>query len=87
MLGTIRQHAKWFANGAATKKMYLTVSHTEDAVSYTHLDVYKRQALNCYASVDGMAVSADSVLCIGTVSYTHLDVYKRQVHKLRLDIS
>ena len=23
MLGTIRQHAKWFANGAATKKMYL----------------------------------------------------------------
>ena len=23
-------------------------------------------ALNCYASVDGMAVSADSVLCIGT---------------------
>lgn len=25
----IRQHAKWFANGAATKKMYLTVSHTE----------------------------------------------------------
>ena len=26
----IRQHAKWFANGAATKKMYLTVSHTPD---------------------------------------------------------
>ncbi|MDO4167946.1 MAG: condensation domain-containing protein [Eubacteriales bacterium] len=25
----IEQHAKWFANGAATKKMYLTVSHTE----------------------------------------------------------
>ncbi len=24
----IAQHAKWFANGAATKKMYLTVSHT-----------------------------------------------------------
>lgn len=24
----IGQHAKWFANGAATKKMYLTVSHT-----------------------------------------------------------
>ena len=23
-------HSKWFANGAATKKMYLTVSHTED---------------------------------------------------------
>lgn len=26
----IQQHAKWFANGAATKKMYLTVSHTEN---------------------------------------------------------
>lgn len=26
----IPQHAKWFANGAATKKMYLTVSHTPD---------------------------------------------------------
>ena len=25
----ISQHSKWFANGAATKKMYLTVSHTE----------------------------------------------------------
>ena len=26
----IQTHAKWFANGAATKKMYLTVSHTPD---------------------------------------------------------
>ncbi len=26
----IPMHSKWFANGAATKKMYLTVSHTED---------------------------------------------------------
>lgn len=25
----VSQHSKWFANGAATKKMYLTVSHTE----------------------------------------------------------
>ena len=29
-LKDIKQHSKWFANGAATKKMYLTVSHTED---------------------------------------------------------
>ncbi len=28
-LEQIPQHSKWFANGAATKKMYLTVSHTE----------------------------------------------------------
>lgn len=26
----VPQHSKWFANGAATKKMYLTVSHTEN---------------------------------------------------------
>ena len=29
-LKSIPMHAKWFANGAATKKMYLTVSHTEN---------------------------------------------------------
>lgn len=29
-LENIPVHAKWFANGAATKKMYLTVSHTDD---------------------------------------------------------
>lgn len=29
-LMNIEQHSKWFANGAATKKMYLTVSHTEN---------------------------------------------------------
>lgn len=26
----VQQHSKWFANGAATKKMYLTVSHTDN---------------------------------------------------------
>ena len=29
-LKDIPMHSKWFANGAATKKMYLTVSHTEN---------------------------------------------------------
>jgi hypothetical protein len=29
-LKDIPMHSKWFANGAATKKMYLTVTHTED---------------------------------------------------------
>ncbi len=29
-LKDILMHSKWFANGAATKKMYLTVSHTEN---------------------------------------------------------
>ncbi|WP_255346269.1 condensation domain-containing protein [Butyrivibrio sp. VCD2006] len=30
LLKDIPIHTKWFANGAATKKMYLTVSHTQD---------------------------------------------------------
>ena len=29
-LKDIPMHSKWFANGAATKKMYLTVTHTDD---------------------------------------------------------
>ena len=58
------------------------------AVSYTHLDVYKRQVgsngnwlgvskwpLVLYGSVG----SNGNWLGVSTVSYTHLDVYKRQV--------
>ena len=41
------------------------------AVSYTHLDVYKRQIWYCI-------IFSGTVLCFGAVSYTHLDVYKRQ---------
>ena len=49
------------------------------AVSYTHLDVYKRQG-----GADGIAhfKLIDLRLAIdpaGAVSYTHLDVYKRQM--------
>ena len=43
-------------------------------VSYTHLDVYKRQPVD-------MLIEMDDVRAVrgGTaVSYTHLDVYKRQ---------
>ena len=29
-LKELKMHSKWFANGAATKKMYLTVAHTKD---------------------------------------------------------
>ena len=61
------------------------------SVSYTHLDVYKRQTSVCSASCrpPGWAPSGSS-RCPGTptgrrsrdgsapVSYTHLDVYKRQ---------
>ena len=59
------------------------------AVSYTHLDVYKRQVTACdndYVSSGIRLQLADSFLEIGyydfisriSVSYTHLDVYKRQ---------
>lgn len=54
-LQQIRQHAKWFANGAATKKMYLTVSHTPDGgmnFSYhyqtAHLEEHDMELLYYY---------------------------------------
>ena len=48
-------------------------------VSYTHLDVYKRQVLG-NAQLDG-GVATLEVRAHGrhAVSYTHLDVYKRQL--------
>ena len=53
---------------------------TETPVSYTHLDVYKRQqqimAL-CHALED-RGLFFTFLWCPGPVSYTHLDVYKRQ---------
>ena len=50
------------------------------AVSYTHLDVYKRQE---HSSIFGSLLSRESIVNSGNsyfnpVSYTHLDVYKRQ---------
>ena len=60
-----------------------------NAVSYTHLDVYKRQILG---SLDRfMAYLIEETkgkfptwLAPTPVSYTHLDVYKRQAHRLPL---
>ena len=57
-------------------------------VSYTHLDVYKRQAYNNASilwrcvSIDnnGPLMLADKIVdTLASVSYTHLDVYKRQI--------
>ena len=39
-------------------------------VSYTHLDVYKRQIQGCMRNI--------IIRMVDSVSYTHLDVYKRQ---------
>ena len=59
------------------------------AVSYTHLDVYKRQAVNAvllhyagyiryFSKVNGQ-VNDEVEDYVKPVSYTHLDVYKRQL--------
>ena len=50
------------------------LDHYAGPVSYTHLDVYKRQLLTYGVYVE--AYVKDQIF--GTVSYTHLDVYKRQ---------
>ena len=60
----------------------------QKAVSYTHLDVYKRQTLLGegvivdkllkMAAKDGTSTIVGICYSGGTVSYTHLDVYKRQ---------
>ena len=59
------------------------VSFTSIPVSYTHLDVYKRQALNTDLVCDAINTAMRELflqIVYGRtpVSYTHLDVYKRQ---------
>ena len=54
------------------------------AVSYTHLDVYKRQAQEEVVVQKILEKHPQVDLIFGThnihpVSYTHLDVYKRQL--------
>ena len=61
--------------------------HCHEAVSYTHLDVYKRQqrdAANAgFASCRKLNLKKTGINLltdwVRAVSYTHLDVYKRQV--------
>ena len=58
--------------------------HCIVAVSYTHLDVYKRQ-IQTVLKRDGRVVGfneekiATAIRKAMSVSYTHLDVYKRQL--------
>ena len=50
-----------------------------NAVSYTHLDVYKRQSIeSTETESETTTVSDEDKLETEAVSYTHLDVYKRQ---------
>ena len=65
-----------------------------ESVSYTHLDVYKRQPMGITRTIREILTPVDEVfVCemgakqkgdIDAVSYTHLDVYKRQHENLLL---
>ena len=67
--------------------------HTLGTVSYTHLDVYKRQPLSfiirnrsSFLNISPIgSIMSIAVLSEGRastpVSYTHLDVYKRQLQR------
>ena len=58
------------------------------AVSYTHLDVYKRQQVNFLSHFLVQSATCQPITIVihlplgyvTSVSYTHLDVYKRQAH-------
>ena len=54
-----------------------------EPVSYTHLDVYKRQVYNRDCMIHEIVCETGSgapyEVTKKAVSYTHLDVYKRQV--------
>ena len=59
------------------------------AVSYTHLDVYKRQKdirstirTRDFANIAELEKILEAYQSMKAVSYTHLDVYKRQVSPL-----
>ena len=57
---------------------------TLKAVSYTHLDVYKRQVLINGLRDDQQQGQQRHQHAAAAVSYTHLDVYKRQAHNWAL---
>ena len=77
---------------------YLYFRYKNTPVSYTHLDVYKRQGFEepqqhrknlcdryCAGADRDRDQIRDPVAGVNredTVSYTHLDVYKRQVHSI-----
>ena len=76
------------------RKVDKPIPTTLESVSYTHLDVYKRQHLASLPDEPAAVIVAElqrlgipeahwdgylECLALETVSYTHLDVYKRQV--------
>ena len=83
------------SSGPVAELSFVVLKHDNGTVSYTHLDVYKRQklALPCASVLSSRpprsCLSFLPTVCITTpafrtgfplsVSYTHLDVYKRQI--------
>ena len=68
---------------ATLKSIFILLCHSmsiiSGSVSYTHLDVYKRQGYEVLPVYTGeSAISALEQESYDPVSYTHLDVYKRQ---------
>ena len=56
--------------------------HCLHTVSYTHLDVYKRQGYESGGMFYRFTGRSEYLQNIMAVSYTHLDVYKRQVQTI-----
>ena len=71
-----------FKQSIIVSLLAIVLPYTLHSVSYTHLDVYKRQR---HSILDSPFLRFHQ-LYIGTVSYTHLDVYKRQGPRNNSDI-
>ena len=71
------------APGLTPSSVRITTPAQPGAVSYTHLDVYKRQR-QLWPGVIFATIGWQLIQALGgiyAVSYTHLDVYKRQVQR------
>ena len=91
--GTIK---RWFTPAFVARapqeiaKVRAFIEQTQAPVSYTHLDVYKRQLAMPSTGASAREVVDFYGLDIGShpaVSYTHLDVYKRQIQRFTPAIS
>ena len=75
-LGDVAHGDHGFGERAHPSRVQAAVSSTP--VSYTHLDVYKRQVIRVRVHEEHPRPALKPLRCLAPVSYTHLDVYKRQ---------
>ena len=71
-----------FLSPDAAFSLVLAAQDDHTPVSYTHLDVYKRQLVSHRGKAQifrDVAVALEDMRHSVAVSYTHLDVYKRQL--------